>query len=79
MAEKQNIFNSHEALHIIRKCFRNFDSEESKEMLWQWFTLTITGNFAEQEKHTIENLISFYTHLEIVLEATAVLAEEEKN
>ena len=71
MRDKPILFD--EAITIIRDSFKGFNAEESREMLWKWFTIMVTENFSKHGTETKENLISFYDHLKTLIEAISVL------
>ncbi|MGV3686076.1 MAG: hypothetical protein ACO1NS_10650 [Daejeonella sp.] len=64
LSEKQPIFRSPEA----EQFFDFYSHESAKEILWKWFTATVTDGFSELSQVEKENIISLYERLDSLLE-----------
>ena len=65
---------------ILQECFYDFSLAETKTYLWQLFSLTVSGGYNRQPIERRENLLTFYEHLQKVLDALEpILTEGELN
>ena len=65
---------------ILQECFHDFSLAETKTYLWQLFSLTVSGGYNRQPLERRENLLTFYEHLQKVLDALEpILTESELN
>lgn len=51
----------------LQALFQDFSPAESREQLWQLFSLTISGAFNHQSVAERQDLLVFYGHLQEVL------------
>ena len=62
--EKTQIFAD-----ILQECFQEFSLSETKDYLWQLFSLTVSGGYNRQPLERREKLLAVYEHLQQVLDA----------
>ncbi|GEM_PF-4941113 len=51
----------------LQLLFQDFSPVESRQNLWQLFSLTVSGGFNRKPVEQRENLLAFYEHLQQVL------------
>ena|SRR5690606_26860833 len=62
----------HTAEHL-QQLFQDFSLAESRQNLWQLFSLTVSGGFNRKPVEQRENLLAFYEHLQQLLAALELL------
>ncbi len=76
LSEKQPVFKSIEPDQF----FDFYSHEGAKEMLWKWFTATVTDGFSELAPLEKENIITLYERLNSLLDSLhAAEAAKAKN
>ena len=61
---------------ILQECFRYFSLAESKDYLWQLFSLTVSGGYNKQPLEKREKLLAVYEHLQQVLDVLEPMLTE---
>ncbi|WP_353139431.1 hypothetical protein [Pseudopedobacter sp.] len=63
----------------LEKLLGDYKSAESKELLWKFFALTVSGGFSSQPVEKREDLLTFYEYLKRLLDVLELLEVELKN
>lgn len=61
---------------ILQECFQEFSLSETKDCLWQLFSLTVSGAYNRQTLERREKLLAVYEHLQQVLNALEPMLTE---
>lgn len=65
-------------LHSLQDFFLCFGVEESKKLLWDWLNITVSGSFGQEPVNVRQNLLTFYVHIQELLDAAHTLAMQNK-
>ena len=60
---------SHDGMILPEQFFDFYSNQGAKEMLWKWFTATVTDGFSELSPLEKENIITMYERLNKLLES----------
>ncbi|TZF86161.1 hypothetical protein FW774_03685 (plasmid) [Pedobacter sp. BS3] len=63
-------------LHSLQDFFLCFDVEESRKLLWDWLNITVSGSFGQEPVNVRQNLLTFYVHIQELLDATHALVTQ---
>ena len=63
----------------LEKLLGDYKSAESKELLWQFFALTVSDGFSSQPVAQKKDLLAFYEHLKCLFDVLELLEVELRN